>query len=309
VKWFGHVSADRALVSAIRLQHPVVLAQPDAPASKCFEQLATQLETVCAGVDPGPGISDFLREKQPETAVDPARAAIELLRGTQTAQVLARPADLGELNRQFVDCIQGAKSSPEELVAAIKPIIDAFVARFHCFPLDMREAIYRYLELADLPDQEIRGQVMLLEQLYEKRYQRPLMDKEDSLFRLLNQVRNSEPEFAATIARLQQSYERQYRPAPQEALAALTERLRQPEAQESDFTECLETLHALYAERFARRYASEDPALRERLSALAIELAAHEAARREALAIIATEIEQSTQHDERMQAVLRELNP
>ena len=109
-----------------------------------------------------------------------------------------------------------------EYVDAIKPIIDAYVARFHSFPLDMREAIYRYLEMGDFPDHEIRNQVMMLEQLYEKRYQRPLMDKEDSLFRLLNQVRDSEADFASTIARLQQSYERQYRPMPQEALAVTT---------------------------------------------------------------------------------------
>ena len=147
----------------------------------------------------------------------------------------------------------------------------------------------------------------MLEQLYEKRYQRPLMDKEDSLFRLLNQVRDSEADFASTIARLQQSYERQYRPMPQEALAALTERLRQPEVEEQDVAQCIEALHSLYEDRFARRYIAEDRALRERVGALATELASREAARRDTLAIIAGEIEQSLQHDERLQAVLREL--
>jgi hypothetical protein len=43
------------------------------------------------------------------------------------------------------------------------------------------------------------------------------------------------------------------------------------------------------------------------VSALATELAAREAARRDTLAIIAGEIEQSLQHYERLQAVLREL--
>ena len=36
VEWLGHVASDRAVVSSIRLQHPVVLAQPEAPASRCF---------------------------------------------------------------------------------------------------------------------------------------------------------------------------------------------------------------------------------------------------------------------------------
>ena len=244
---------------------------------------------------------------QPETAVDPASAAIDMIRSAQPTRPVAREANLGELHRQFIDCIQESKGSAEELVAAIKPIIDAYVARFHSFPLDMREAIYRYLEMGDFPDHEIRNQVMMLEQLYEKRYQRPLMDKEDSLFRLLNQVRDSEADFASTIARLQQSYERQYRPMPQEALAALTERLRQPEVEEQDVAQCIEALHSLYEDRFARRYVTEDRALRERVGALATELASREAARRDTLAIIAGEIEQSLQHDERLQAVLREL--
>jgi hypothetical protein len=66
-------------------------------------------------------------------------------------------------------------------------------------------------------------------------------------------------------------------------------------------------LHSLYEDRFARPYATADRALRERIESLAAELAAREAARRDTLAIIAGEIEQSLQHDERLQAVLREL--
>ena len=306
IDWFGHVSADRAVVTSVRLQHPVILVQPDAPASRCFHALAQGLEQACSG-EQGPGLAEHLRSLQPETAVDPASAAIDMIRSAQPTRPVAREANLGELHRQFIDCIQESKGSAEELVAAIKPIIDAYVARFHSFPLDMREAIYRYLEMGDFPDHEIRNQVMMLEQLYEKRYQRPLMDKEDSLFRLLNQVRDSEADFASTIARLQQSYERQYRPMPQEALAALTERLRQPEVEEQDVAQCIEALHSLYEDRFARRYVTEDRALRERVGALATELASREAARRDTLAIIAGEIEQSLQHDERLQAVLREL--
>jgi hypothetical protein len=146
---------------------------------------------------------------------------------------------------------------------------------------------------------------MMLEQLYEKRYQRPLMDKEDSLFRLLNRCAIRSPDFAATIARLQ-SYERQYRPMPQEALAALTERLRQPEVEEQTWrsaSRCC-TRSARTASRGATSPGPRAARARERM---ATELAAREAARRDTLAIIAGEIEQSLQHDERLQAVLREL--
>lgn len=265
--WFGHVAADRALVTAVRLQHPVILVQPDSPASVCLRALAERLDETCDGT-PGAGLAAHLRSLQPEAAVDPVHAAIEMIRNAQPTQAVVHEANLGELHRQFIDCIQEDRGTAEELVAAIKPIIDAYVARFHSFPLDMREAIYRYLEMADFPDHEIRNQVMLLEQLYEKRYHRPLMDKEDSLFRLLNQVRNSEPEFARTITRLQQSYERQYRPGPHEAMHLLLERLRQPESTEQDLYECIEALQDLALERYGQRFSAEAEALRQRIRAL-----------------------------------------
>jgi flagellar biosynthesis protein FlhG len=299
----GFVAADRAVVSSIRLQHPVVLAQPDCAASRCFAGLAMRLDEICAE-PPERSFGEHLRAQLPETPVD---AAVALLQDPETVQPVAREANLAELNRQFVDCIQGAKGSPEELVAAIKPIIDAFVARFQCFPMDMREAIYRYLEMADLPDQEIRNQVMLLEQLYEKRYQRPLMDKEDNLFRLLNQVRHSEPEFADAISRLQRNYEKQYHPGPQEALGTLVERLRAAGVREDDYVDCIETLRHAFMQTFGREYSMPDVGLRERARQLIGELLEKETTRQGALAVLAAEIEQSGQAQERLQAFLDEL--
>ena len=306
VEWFGHVNADRAVVSSIRLQHPVVLAQPEAPASRCFTALAAAMDELCAS-EPVSSFGAHLRAQVPEAAVDPARVAMELLKTPESELPLARAANLAELNRQFVDCIQGEKGSPEELIAAIKPIIDAFVARFQCFPMDMREAIYRYLEMADLPDQEIRSQVMLLEQLYEKRYQRPLMDKEDSLFRLLNQVRHSEPEFADAISRLQRNYERQFHPGPQAALASLVERLRQSGVREDDFVDCIETLRHAFAENFGRSYTVPDLELREKAADLIGGILERETSRQATLAVIASEIEQSSTAQERLQQFLDEL--
>jgi len=120
-------------------------------------------------------------------------------------------------------------------------------------------------------------------------------------------VRNSEPDFAATIARLQQSYERQYRPGPQETLAALTERLSQPETQEHDVAECIEALRLFYEQRFGQQYAPERQTMREHVATLVAEIEEREAARRDALALIAAELEQSAAHDERLRAALQEI--
>jgi hypothetical protein len=148
---------------------------------------------------------------------------------------------------------------------------------------------------------------MLLEQLYEKRYQRPLMDKEDSLFRLLNQVRHSEPEFADAISRLQRNYERQFSPGPQEALGWLMHRLRQPGVREDDFVDCIETLRHAFAENFGRSYTVPDLELRAKANELIGGILERETSRQATLAVIASEIEQSSSAQERLQQFLDEL--
>jgi flagellar biosynthesis protein FlhG len=306
VTWFGFINADRAVVSAIRLQHPVVLSQPDSPASQCFEQLAAQLEESCSA-EPQRGFSDFLRAQETEPAVDPARLTMELLRGTPAAALPVHEPDPAAMANQLVEYIQGARGTPEELAAAIRPVIDAYVTRFQAYPIEMREAMYRHLEMTELPEQEIRDQVMRLEQLFEIRHQRPLLDREEVLFRLLNLVRGSESGFADALARLQRTFERQYKPGPREALATLAERLRLEGTREDDFVDCIETLRHQFAERFERPYSVPDVELRKRLGKVFGELIEHEAARQDALAILSSEISDSALHQERLQAILDEL--
>lgn len=306
VHWFGHVRQDRAVVTAIRLQHPVTLMQPEAPASQCFEQLATRLQET-AGEPGDDGISGFLRRHAPAVDIDPARAAIDLIRGAEPSSATA--AAPAALERPLIDFLQGGECSAEEVVAAIKPVIDAYVARFHTFPLDMREAIYRHLELADIPEHEIRQQVMLLEQMYEKRYQRPLLDKEDNLFRLLSQVRHSEPEFAEAIARLQHSYERQYHPPLREQLAVLLDRVRQSDAGEQEIGETIAALRALYAERTGRAYMVPDLPLRARIIAVLDAMVERESARQDALGLLAMELGQSADHEQLLRAAIADLQP
>lgn len=244
--YLGHVSADRAVVSAVRLQHPVMLVSPESAASRCLQQLASAVHKKFSAT-PGKGLAQYWREQQQETPVDtvPEPATI-----VPTATQSVHETSLDQLNRQFVNCIQGNKGDAEEFIAAIKPIIDAYVARFRSFPLDMREAVSKYLEVADFPEQEIRKQLTMLEQLYEEHFQRPLMDKEDSLFRLLQQVRDSEAEFSSTIERLQESYENQYRPEAGRALDRFLARLDALDISANEFEDCINAMKAHYRARF-----------------------------------------------------------
>ena len=126
-------------------------------------------------------------------------------------------------------------------------------------------------------------------------------------FRLLNQVRHSEPEFADAISRLQRNYEKQYHPGPQEALGTLVERLRAPGVREDDYVDCIETLRHAFLQAFGREYSMPDVALRDRARQLMGELLEKETSRQGILAVLAAEIEQSGQAQERLQAFLDEL--
>jgi flagellar biosynthesis protein FlhG len=308
VEWFGHVRADRAVVSSIRLQHPVVLVQPDAPASRCFEQLATHLQQLCTG-QPARGISEFLRAREPETADTSSVRTIEMIRGAAVSQPTpANPANAGEPNRQLIDSINDVSRSAEELAASIAPIIDAYVARFHAYPLDMSEAIVRQLDAGEFPEHEIRTQIFQLEQLYEKRCQHPVLDKEDSLFRLLNLLRNNEPEFARAIARLRDSYERKYRPGPQDALDTLVQRLQLPGTEEQAFADCIETVRRAYAERFGRAHRLIDPELRAQLEALVHHAEQRERERVETIAKLSHELQATTSYQEQLAQLLASLD-
>ena len=131
----------------------------------------------------------------------------------------------------------------------------------------------RYLEVADFPEQEIRNQLGMLEQLYEKHFQRPLMDKEDSLFRLLQQVRDSEIEFSATIARLQESYEDRYQPEANQAMEHFLARLDSLNASADDYERCIDELRQHYTSRFGVQYRNDTADLRAEVCSLAEETA------------------------------------
>jgi flagellar biosynthesis protein FlhG len=304
VHYFGFVSNDQAVSSAVRLQHPVILMEPDAKASRCFKALANSMEDLFSG-NSSQGFSHYWRKLLPDALVTPRQDNVEIL--NQLNPVDTKAGDLSELNRQFVDCIQGNKGDAEEFIAAIKPIIDAYVARFQTFPLDIREAIYKYLELADFPDQEIRNQVMMLETLYEKKHHRPLMDTEDNLFRLLNQVRDSEPEFADAISRLQTSYEQAYKHPVNKVVHDLVSRLQHPGVEEQVVLECVEQLKTIYEQRFDKTLSLPDEKLRHKVQSLVEAIRKREAQLQEKIALLTEDLSHSSSALDELQEILSRL--
>ena len=203
IDYLGQIRHDRKLTLAVRLQHPVVLMTPDSAASQCFTKLAERIDKEFGG-QPGQGFAKYWRDQQPEALVTP-------IAGTQTVTNTApqtSPTSLDELHRRFVDCIQGERGEAAEFVAAIKPIIDAYVERFQEFPLDMRDAVSRYLELSECPDEEIRTQLNTLEELYEKRLGKPLLNAEETVFNALEQL--DEEQFGTTLSALAEQYKQRF---------------------------------------------------------------------------------------------------
>ena len=91
---------------------------------------------------------------------------------------------------------------------------------------------------------------------------------------------------------------------PQAALASLVERLRQSGVREDDFVDCIETLRHAFAENFGRSYTVPDLELREKAADLIGGILERETSRQATLAVIASEIEQSSTAQERLQQFL-----
>ena len=65
-------------------------------------------------------------------------------------------------------------------VSKVRPffwgLVEAYVERFQVFPFDAFKMLYRYLELHEYPEEEMRKLVKRLEKLYKKQHGRPLRE-------------------------------------------------------------------------------------------------------------------------------------
>ncbi|MGD8642655.1 MAG: P-loop NTPase [Chromatiales bacterium] len=146
--------------------------------------------------------------------------------------------------------IEDEEVQPDDAETFLSGLIDAFAERFERYPFRLRDVLVRFLELEDYPRAEIRHLAMLLEDLYEKRYQRPIHGLESSVMRLFAHAADSEERVMQLAEQLRAHYlarfgKRLYEPASEVLSEARAEKLSR-----SELGQLVRDLAEIYEQRF-----------------------------------------------------------
>lgn len=275
VRYLGYITLDETVISSIHLQRPVILAEPGAPASRCFHTLADAIRKNFRFSGATNSLSGFWREQGSDDSdtdeaiesppqydaygaedIEPQATASAELEAPAEPETPAHetPASPLDSARHFIESGAANADEAREFLGAL---VEGFVHRFEEFPLDMRRSSYRVLELKNFPEAEIRGLISTLEYLYEKRLQRPVHDLEDTIIKLLADVHGDEQKILELRHQLESGFERQFGKKLFDARAVVNAQVRDGEFSHDGFTELVEELKHSYQEQFGKPYEDE----------------------------------------------------
>ncbi len=269
VRYLGYITLDESVISAVHLQRPVVLMEPDAPASRCFYTIAEAIDKNFRFAEDNNSLSGFWRKLSIEHPTPQAVTAGPTACAPSELSASTRPDPAEEVGAETViesasRWIQDPCTGTEEAQGLLQALVDAYIERFEDFPLDERKGLYRALELRGFPEKELRDLVLTLESLYERRYQDTVRDPEDSFIKLLADIGDSEPTMIEMARRLQASYERQFHKALFDPRAELFQAIQREDFSASDFDALIQTIRDVYQGRFGRPYRDEaDPRIQD----------------------------------------------
>jgi flagellar biosynthesis protein FlhG len=264
VSYLGYITLDETVISAVHLQRPVVVADPGAPASRCFHVLAEAIGKHFRPTGEPHSFSRFWRQHgtaQAGTKTEPARQSKEVRPATPRAdETWTLPA----ITDLFAETLRADGSTAEEAGKLLQSLIETFVQQFQRFPMDFRKSLYRSLELEDFPQADMRDVVLTLEAIYEKRFQHPIRDTEGTVIKLLSDVAGSPDKIKQLARQLQTNYRRQCAAELFDAQQELIGRMQTEDYSEADFVELMKTLQDAYEKRFGHAYRDEkDTALED----------------------------------------------
>lgn len=290
VHYVGYISLDESVISSVRLQQPVIIQKPDAPASKCFQSLATGLSRRFSSDTEHYSFSDFWKEQSAnipsrsqttETANaeaasgESAGASVsQAAQATSAATVISSVNQLNETIRTFLEDQETPDESQEKL---IQTLVDDYIDRFDSFPLDIRKSLFHALEMQDFPMSEVRELAIALESLYEKRNQSPLHSQEETLLKLLEDASYSESHLLDLHHRVQSCYKRRFKTDLDKSEDILTRKLEQDDFTEQDFSDLIDGIKTTYQKRFDKPYMDESDHLLNDVSQIAEQMVGQEA--------------------------------
>lgn len=184
VRYLGYVLKDEHMTSAITLQNPIILQNPESLASRSLIRLAGNINRLTrndyheeslseqlmqlAQIEPQQLASAQRRLPMPETPAGDADTVLEtemVYESEDDTPPLNRRQILNSHNRALREFIEDPDTSKLELRSVLNDLIDVYVSRFNDYPFDAVGIVNRALELERLSADKL-GQLMMTLQLF-----------------------------------------------------------------------------------------------------------------------------------------------
>lgn len=228
IGYMGCIAEDATISSAICLQTPIIIAQPESPASRCISTLATRIDSRLTASKKPHQFSKYWHDKSEISLRSDNTVATPPQQNTPAGNYLAS-AILAYLHHP--------ETSETEVKALLQPVIDAGIERFGkaTFTLPTVPA-------STNPPPQPAGVA-------------------PDISRLMSNI--GEPEAAAIIQQILNRHERLYKKSPLDIESTLLENLCQSNISETKLSVLIETLKQNYRERFGDNLQDEKAKLLE----------------------------------------------
>jgi flagellar biosynthesis protein FlhG len=168
VGYLGFIIKDDQLAEAICAQSPVVISQPSALSSRCFNRISQTISKMTQREPDGKGLSVFwkkeLASKMPDfySPQNTASARHQYI----TASQLTKRQLIVDHKYSILDFIDDPDMSREEVEDTMKSFVSAYVNRFNAYPVDVIKALNHSLELNKIPQKDLDKLLTSLQLFY-----------------------------------------------------------------------------------------------------------------------------------------------
>ncbi len=224
IGYMGSIAEDPLLSSAVYLQTPIIIAQPQSPASQCIQALATRIDNKLVVSKKPHHFSKYWHDKSQSSS-----NASDISAPKATSDTASNTELSGDyLSVAILSYLQYPETSKDQAKQLLQPLIDAALERFGT-------AAFNLPATAEPAKKTISAQI-------------PTAGIASNISRLVSDI--EEPEAAKIIQQLVSRHQRLFNKSPLNLENTFIETLCQTEINETQCSVMLETLRQYYREHF-----------------------------------------------------------
>jgi len=224
IGFMGSIAEDPMVSSAVCLQTPLIIAQPQSPASQCIQTLAMRIDNKLVASKKPHHFSKYWHNKG-----QVGHDAADVTTPKATPDSTANAGLSGDyLSVAILSYLQYPETSESEAKKLLQPLLDAGLERFGATAFNLPAPSEPVVKAASV--------------------QAPTTGVAADISRLVSEI--EEPEAAAIIQQIVSRHERLFKKSPLNIEATFLETLCQTEMDETQCSIMLETLREYYREHF-----------------------------------------------------------